>query len=199
MSKQHLLALIVSTATLAATCAVADVRNAPAADSQTAAAQSDTEEAAIRRVLSEFRTTRVPLSRAMLIAEHLHDGSKTADISFEIDGPPVYRVRTIKNEHVWENVVDANTGRITGKELTSSLKELDRNDLANVLALRWIKQELSDAVEVAERAAAGSALAGGVIRQDGKLNFVIVVAAGDHLKEVMLEPPKVGKQESSRH
>ena len=109
------------------------------------------------------------------------------------------RVRTIKNEHVWDNVVDANTGVVTAKEVVSSLKALDREDLANIAALKWIKQELSDAVQVAERAAAGSALAGGLMRQDGKLNFVVVVASGDHLKEVTLEPPKVGAQGSSRH
>jgi uncharacterized membrane protein YkoI len=199
MSKQHLFALIMWSATLAATGAVADVQKSADADSRSASAQSQAEEAAIQRVLSEFRTIRVPLSRAMAIAEGLHDGSKTADISFEIDSQPVYRVRTIRNEHVWENAIDANTGSITGKEMTSSLKELDREDLAKILAMRWIKQELSDAVQVAEKAADGSALAGGLIRQDGKLNFVIVVAAGDHLKEVLLEPPKVGKQNSSRH
>lgn len=199
MSKQHLFALIVWSATLAAGAAVADVRNFSGADGQSATSRSDTEEAAIRRVLSEFHNTRIPLSRAMSIAEQLHNGSKTADISFELAGPPVYRVRTIRNEHVWENAIDANTGRITGKELTFSLKELDREDLANILALKWIKQELSDAVQVAERAAAGSALAGALMRQDGKLNFVIIVASGDHLKEVMLEPPKVGKQQSSLH
>ncbi|MBR0911604.1 PepSY domain-containing protein [Bradyrhizobium japonicum] len=198
MSKQHLFALIMWSATLAATAAVADVQNPADADSRSASAQSQAEEAAIQRVLSEFRTTRVPLSRAMAIAEHLHDGSKTAGISFEIDGPPIFRVRTIRNEHVWENAIDANTGNITGKEVTSSLKELDREDIANILALKWIKPELSDAVRVAEKAAAGSALAGGLIRQDGKLNFVIVVASGDHLKEVLLEPPKVGKQGTSR-
>ena len=199
MSKQHLFALIMWSATLSATVAVADVQTSADADSRSASAQSQTEEAAIQRVLSEFRTIRVPLSRAMAIAERLHDGSKTADISFEVDGPPVYRVRTIRNEHVWENAIDANSGSITGKEMTSSLKELDREDLAKILAMRWIKQELSDAVQVAEKAAAGSALAGGLIRQDGKLNFVIVVASGDHLKEVLLEPPKVGKQDTSRH
>ncbi|MBP0113415.1 MULTISPECIES: PepSY domain-containing protein [Bradyrhizobium] len=198
MSRQHLFALIMWSATLAATGAVADVQNSTETDSRSASAQSETEDVAIRRVLSEFRTIRVPLSRAMAIAEHLHDGSKTADISFEVDNAPLYRVRTIRNEHVWENAIDANTGNVTGKELTSSLKELDREDLAKMLALKWIKQELSDAVQVAERAAAGSALAGGLIRQDGKLNFVIVVAAGDHLKEVLLEPPNVGKQGTSR-
>ncbi|WP_342739478.1 PepSY domain-containing protein [Bradyrhizobium sp. B117] len=199
MSKQHLFALMMWSATLTATAAVADVQNPAGAGARTSTAQSEAEEAVIRRVLTEFRTTRIPLSRAMTIAERLHDGSKTANISFEIDGPPVYRVRTIRNEHVWENAIDANTGSITGKETASSLKELDREDLANIVALKWIKPELSDAVEVAEKAAAGSALAGGLIRQDGKLNFVIVVASGDHLKEVLLEPPNAGKQDASRH
>ncbi|RZN20099.1 PepSY domain-containing protein [Bradyrhizobium sp. Leo121] len=199
MSKQHLFALIMWSATLAATAAIAEVQDPADTSARTATAQSQVEEVAIQRVLSEFRTVRVPLSRAIAIAEHLHDGSKTADISFEIDGSPVYRVRTIRNEHVWENAIDANTGSITGKEMTSSLKELDREDLAKILALKWPKPELSDVVQVAEKAAAGSALAGGLIRQDGKLNFVIVVASADHLKEVLLEPPKVGKQDTSRH
>ncbi|RTE90648.1 PepSY domain-containing protein [Bradyrhizobium sp. LVM 105] len=199
MSMKHLFALIVCSATIAATAATADVQDSANTESRSPSTQSDAEAAAIQRVLSEFRTTRVPLSRAMAIAERLHDGSKTADINFEIDGPPVYRVRTIRNERVWENAIDANTGSITGKEMTSSLKELDREDLANILALKWIKQELSDAVQIAEKAAAGSALAGGLIRQEGRLNFVILVATEGHLKEVTLEPPKVTKQDSSRH
>ncbi|WP_407159453.1 PepSY domain-containing protein [Bradyrhizobium sp. STM 3557] len=139
------------------------------------------------------------MSRAIAVADHLHEGSKTTDINFESSGPPVYRVRTIRNARVWENVIDANTGSPTGKEIESSLKELDRDDLANIIALRWIKQDLSDAVQVAEKAAEGSALAGGLMRQDGRLSFVVLVASGDHLKEVMLEPPKVGKQSSTRH
>ena len=132
----------------------------------------------------------------MAIAERLHSGSKTADISFEIAGPPVYRIRTLRNERVWENAIDAKTGDVTGKETTFSLKELDREDLAKFVALKWIKQELSDAVQVAEKAAGGNALAGGLMRQDGRLNFVVVVASGDHLKEVMLEPPKIRGQAS---
>ncbi len=200
MPKKLLFALIVWSATLAGTGAMADVTQAPVeAERQRAAAQGDVDEAAIRRVLEQFRTTRVPLGQAMAIAEHLHDGSRTADISFEISGPPVYRVRTVKNERVWENVIDANTGSVSQAEIASSLKELDREDLANIIALKWIKQELSDAVRVAEKAAAGNALACGLMKQDGKLNFVVVVASGDRLKEVMLEPPKVGRQGSTHH
>ncbi|MBR0825703.1 PepSY domain-containing protein [Bradyrhizobium manausense] len=193
MSKKCLFALMLWSAALVATGAVADVSHTP----PDATAQGDTEGKAIRRVLEQFRTTQVPLSRAMSIAEQLHEGSKTADVSFEVSSPPVYRVRTVKNERVWENVIDANTGRVTDKEVMSSLKELDREDLSKIIALKWIKQELADAVRVAEKAADGSALAGGLVKQDGKLNFVIVVASGDRLKEVMLEPPKVGGQGSA--
>jgi uncharacterized membrane protein YkoI len=199
MSKKCLFALMLWSALLAATGAVADVAQVPLdAESRGAAAQGDDEEKAIRRVLEQFRTTQVPLNQAIAIAEQLHDGSRTADISFEISSLPVYRVRTVKNEQVWENVIDAKTGSITDKEITSSLKELDREDLANIIALKWIKQELSDAVRFAERAAAGSALAGGLMKQDGKLNFVIVVASGDRLKEVTLEPPRVRPAHQAR-
>ncbi|MGV7216938.1 PepSY domain-containing protein [Bradyrhizobium sp. UFLA05-112] len=197
MRKKLLFAVLLMSATLAATGAAAEVSRALVdAESRGAVAQSESEEKAIRRVLEQFRATQVPLSQAIAIAEHLHEGSKTADVSFETPGPSVYRVRTVKDERVWENVIDANTGSVTNKEVASSLKELDREDLSNIIALKWIKHELSDAVRVAEKAAEGNALAGGLIKQDGKLNFVIVVASGDRLKEVMLEPPKVGKQAS---
>jgi uncharacterized membrane protein YkoI len=198
MSKTHFFALVLS-ATLAAGGAVAAATPGPLeGESRASVAQEDAEEKALRRALEQFRTTQVPLSRAMAIAEQLHRGSRTADISFEVSGSPAYRVRTVRNERVWENVIDANTGKITDKEVVSSLKELDREDLANIVALQWIKQELSDAVQVAEKAAAGNALAGGLMKQDGKLNFVVVVANGDRLKEVMLEPPKVAKQGPAR-
>lgn len=197
MSKKRLFALIVCSIVLAASGAVADVAQAPLdAEAPSATAQRDTEDAAIHRVLAQFRTIQISLSQALTIAEHLHDGSRTTDISFEISSAPAYRVRTVRNESVWENVIDANNGGVTQREATSSLKELDRDDLANIMALKRIKQELSDAVRVAEKAAEGTALAGGLMKQDGKFNFVIVVASGDRLKEVMLEPPKVGRQGS---
>jgi uncharacterized membrane protein YkoI len=200
MSKKRLLAIMVWSATLAATGAIADVTHTPFEPADRGvAAQRDAEDAVFRRLLEQFRTIRISLSQAVAIAEHLHDGSRTADVSFEISNPPVYRVRTVKNERVWENVIDANTGSVREKEVSSSLKELDREDLGNVIALKSVQQELSDAVRIAEKAAAGSALAGGLIKQDGKVNFVIVIASGDSLKEVVLEPPKFRSQGANRH
>jgi uncharacterized membrane protein YkoI len=199
MSKKRLLAIIVWFAALATTGAIADVTHTPLDDANPAATQRDVEEAVTRRLLDQFRTIKIPLSQAVAIAEHIHDGSRTADISLDISGPPVYRVRTVKDERVWENVIDANTGSVTEKEISSSLRELDREDLGNIVAMKSVKQELSDAVRIAEKAAEGSALAGGLTKQDGKLNFVVVIASGDRLKEVMLEPPRVGRQGPNRH
>ena len=194
MSKKRLLAIIVWSATLAATGAIADVTHTPLDGANPGAAtQRDAEEAVTRRLLDQFRTIKIPLSQAVAIAEHLHDGSRTADISLDISGPPVYRVRTVKDERVWENVIDANTGSVTEKEISSSLRELDREYLGNIIALKSVELELSDAVRIAEKAAAGSALAGGLMKQDGKLNFVVFIASGDRLKEVMLEPPRSGR------
>jgi hypothetical protein len=45
-------------------------------------------------------------------------------------------------------------------------------------------------VHVAEKAASGKALGAGLVRQEDRLNFVVVVVSGDSLKEVLLEPPK---------
>ena len=152
----------------------------------------------IRRFARAISHIKIPLGQAIMIAEHLHDGSRTADVSFEISGPPIYRVRTVKTSESG-GAIDATTGSVTEKEISSSLRELDREDLGNIIALESVELELSDAVRIAEKAAEGSALAGGLLKQDGKLNFVVVIASGDRLKEVMLEPPKVGKQGATRH
>ena len=199
MSKKRMLAIIVLSATFAATGARADVTHAPLnAANRGVAVQGDADEAPIRRLIEQLRTIKISLSQAVAIAEHLHGASKTADVSLEMSGPAIYRVRTVGNERLWEDVIDANTGNVTEKEVSSSPRELDRDDLGNIIALKSVEQELSDAIRIAEKAAGGSALAGGLMKQDGKLNFVVVIASGDRLKEVMLEPPRVGREKSAR-
>jgi uncharacterized membrane protein YkoI len=200
MSKKRLLAIIVWFAMLAATGAIADITHTTLdAANSGAAPQREAEETVNRRLLEQLRTIKIPLSQAVAIAEHLHDGSRAADISLEISGPPIYRVRTVKNERIWENVIDANTGSVTEKEISSALRELDHEDQGNIIALKSVELELSDAVRIAEKAAEGSALAGGLKKQDGKTTFVVIIANGDRLKEVVLEPPKVERQGSARH
>jgi uncharacterized membrane protein YkoI len=144
-----------------------------------------------QRFLAAFRVAHLPLIEAIAIAERLHVGSRTAGISFDTSDNPSYRVRTVKDKEIWENVIDVRTGRTAGPETVRSLNELELEERDNINALGSVKQELSDAVAIAEKAAAGKAISGGLVVKEGdQLNFVVVVLSDDHVKEVFLEPPR---------
>jgi len=179
--------------------ATADVTEVPSAAQDRSDANVESDDDAVRRLLALFRAAQLSLSEAMAIAEKLHDGSRTAQISFAILGDRGYRVRTVKNDLVWENTIDANTGRVAGEETVLTLNQLGDADRGNIVALRSVKQKLSDAVLVAEKAASGKALGGSLMNEDGKLNFVVAVVSDDRLKQVMLEPPGAGRQGSASH
>lgn len=149
-----------------------------------------TDQQAVGRELALFRGSAVSLSQAMAIAEALHAGATTADVSFDgTPASPVYRVKTLHNDRIWQHAIDATTGKIVGGEAALPLKEVDAEDRSNLVALKTIRHRLADAVRVAEQAASGKAISGGLIRQRGRLNFAIVVMSGSDLKEVILEPP----------
>ena len=152
------------------------------------AAASDQQ--AVSRELALFRGSAVSLSQAMAIAEALHAGATTADVSFDgASDAPVYRVKTLHNDRIWHHAIDAATGKIVGGEAALPLKQLDAEDRSNLAALKTIRHRLADAVRVAEQAAAGKAISGGLIRERSRLNFAIVVMSGSDLKEVILQPP----------
>ena len=199
MSRKQLLLVLL---TLSGAFSSANVR-ADAIGTTTAAHEqhgsSQDDEDLYRRLLEKFPAAQLPLAKAIEIAEQLHPGSRTASISFELSASPGYRVLTVKHAETWENIIDANTGSTVGPETTLTLSELDDEDRSKIVAFRSVRQELSDAVRVAEKAASGKALGAGLVRQDGKLNFVVVVASGDSLKEVMLEPPKAGRRGSDNY
>ena len=96
---------------------------------------------------------------------------------------------TIKDKEIWGNVV-VRTGRIVKPEASRSLNELEREERDTISAFRSVKQELSAAVTKAEKAAAGKAICGAMVKEGDQLNFLVVVLSDDHLKEVFLEPPR---------
>ncbi|MET4278829.1 MULTISPECIES: hypothetical protein [unclassified Bradyrhizobium] len=60
-------------------------------------------EGTIGRELEVFRNAQVSLQQAVLIAERLHTESRVVDISFDgRSNPPVYRVKNIQKEHIWQ-------------------------------------------------------------------------------------------------
>lgn len=145
---------------------------------------------AVSREIERFRSSSISISQAMAIAEARHAGATTADVSFDGgSGVPVYRVKTLHNDRIWRHTINATTGELVGGEAALPLTELDLDDRSNLAALGAIRHRLTDAVRVAERAASGKAISGGLVREGGRLNFSIVIVSGDDLKEVTLEPP----------
>lgn len=145
---------------------------------------------ALSREIERFRGSPISISQAMAIAEARHAGATTADVSFDgASGVPVYRVKTLHNDRIWRHTVNAATGELVGGEAALPLAELNLDDRNNLAALGAIRHRLADAVRVAEQAASGKAISGGLVRERGRLNFAIVVISGDDLKEVILEPP----------
>lgn len=155
---------------------------------------------AVNRELEAFRASQLSLRQAMGIAEKLHTGSRTADISFDgASASPVYRVKTVRDNRLWEHAIDAKTGDTIGTETVSHLNDLNPDDRNNVIALRTVRQELSDAVTIAEQVASGRAIGGSLMDDNGKLNFVIVVVSGgSDLKQVVLEPPQARDRTGSK-
>jgi hypothetical protein len=150
-------------------------------------------EETISRELELFRNAQVSLQNALLIAERLHSGSRVVDISFDgASNPPVYRVKNLQKNQIWENAIDARTGSSSaGGERAMSIKDLEAPDRRNLLTLRTVRQKLLDAVVVAERSTRGKAVSGGLLNEEGTLYFVVVVDTVDGLKQVLLEPPRV--------
>jgi uncharacterized membrane protein YkoI len=148
-------------------------------------------EETIGRELELFRSARVSLQQALLIAEGLHTGSRVVDISFDgASNPPVYRVKIFQQNQIWANAIDAMTGSSTGSKQALSVNDLGAQDRRNLLALRAVRQKLSDAVVVAERSTRGKAISGGLMNEDGALSYVVVVDTTDGLKQILLEPPR---------
>jgi uncharacterized membrane protein YkoI len=151
------------------------------------------------RELELFRTAKISIRAAVAVAQSLHAGSRVVDISFDgASGAPIYRVKTYRGNRVWEDAIDANSGVGVGGTTTSFVSNLTREDRTNLLALNDVRQEVVDAIVVSERNAQGTAISGGLMNEDGRLNFVIVVVTGNDLKQYTLEPPRATGRDSHR-
>jgi uncharacterized membrane protein YkoI len=193
MSKQQLFAAMLSLLVCVPSYANAALNGTATAAQEQSESRNGVNDETVNQELELFRSVEVSLREALRIAGKLHAGSRIVDISFDGgSGSPVYRVKTFRREQIWEDTIDAKTGRIIGNTTVSSLNGLHKEDRTNLIALQSVRQELADAVFVAEDNTSGKAISGGLMNEDGKLNFVIVVLSGSDLKQVILEPPGAG-------
>ena len=192
--KQLIIGTLLLSLALAPCAAMAELNDGSLSSTGSAPVHRETNAKSDQHFVAAFRAAPLSLVQAIAIAERLHTGSRAAAISFDASDNPSYRVRTVKDKEIWENVVDVHTERITGRETTWSLNELQIEERGKINALRLVEQELSDAVAIAEKAAAGKAISGGLVKEGDQLNFVVVVLSDDHVKEVFLEPPRANSK-----
>jgi hypothetical protein len=203
MQRKHtFIGILLLTLALVPSAAMAELNDGSLSSTgQSVPVHRETNTESDQRFRAAFHAAPLSLIQAIAIAERLHTGSRTAAISFDTSDNPSYRVRTVKDKEIWENVIDVRTGRTASPETAWSLNELEMEERDNINALRLVKQELSDAVAIAEKAAAGKAISGGLVKGGDQLNFVVVVLSDEHVKEVFLEPPRAtfnGRPATSR-
>lgn len=195
LAKRHLLALVLTCLLAPPFAANASSTETPALTRDASDNESEANEQAIRRDLELFRNAPTSLLQAITSVQKLDSRLRIADVGFDGgSGQPVYRVKAFQKDRLLEYTVDASTGELSAHTIMSALKELSAEDRKNLMALKTVRQQLSDAVVVAERATSGKAISGGLMQERGKLNFVIVVVSGDSLKQVMLEPPRIRRR-----
>lgn len=148
--------------------------------------EQEATEAEIRR----FKTASISLRDALGIARERHSGSRAVDASFDGEtGVPIYQVRMVRGNRLWETTIDARTGATIKTEVLSAIPDLETHDRELLVRLRAVRQDLPDAIVVAERSTNGRAISAGLMVEQGRLQFVIVCVAGSDLKQVLLEPP----------
>lgn len=65
--------------------------------------------------LKAFSQVKVALAAAIAAANMHTSGGAVVDASFDAgDGKPTYKVKTYQNSSVWEGIVDAVSGQVTG-------------------------------------------------------------------------------------
>ena len=187
--KRILRSALVVTAFLALTFSRASAVPCPA-ETPTAAVPHSTDDpdlGAVEREIVAFRTSPIRLSDALGIAGDITGDAIVADVSF--DGSPeqpLYRLRTIKGDRLEELLIDATTGKPHGTPQPIDIVTDDRDSLAS---LQNARPTMADAIRIAERAAGGQAVSGGIAKQGTVLNFIVVVLSGEDLKQVVLEAP----------
>jgi uncharacterized membrane protein YkoI len=190
MSRTALLATALLAFDISAALAVPTRDDAAATSTQPA---KDTEAEAVEQEIAAFRSSAIRLPDVLDIARRIAADALVADVSFDgTQGQQIYRLRTVKGDRLEEVLIDAMTGQPRGKPQLVDVADHDRDSLNS---LQSSGPKMADAIRVAERAAGGQAVSGGIAKQGDRLNFIVVVLSGEDLKQVVLEAPDKSRAE----
>ncbi len=149
-----------------------------------------------------FPNVRVPILRAIAIAEARVKGAKIVDIGFDEESDQVaYKVKTYQHDEIWTGTIDASTGEIIGEGVLTPVAGLDEKEKVELSNFKSSGMDLADAIAVGEEYGVGSAISAGLEERKGKTVFVVVVLTDHTLREVAVEmgPPCRVKKRTHGH
>ena len=157
---------------------------------QVAAAEQEIKaEHASKVELEAFSQVQVALAAAIAAANKHTSGGAVVDASFDAgNGKPTYKVKTYQNSSVWEGIVDAASGQVTGVGKTTPENELDQEDKAELAGLKQATTTLAQAVDIAEKQVAGKAFSAGLEEANGKIVFEVMVLKNGAVRKIVIDP-----------
>jgi hypothetical protein len=112
--KRTFVGILLLSLALVPRAAVAELNDGPLSSTgQSVPVHGETNAESDQRFLAALRAAPLSLIQAIGIAERLHTGSRVAATSFDTSDNPSYRVRTVKDKEIWENVVYVPAVRMT--------------------------------------------------------------------------------------
>ena len=154
-----------------------------------AAEQEIKTEHASKVELKAFSQVKVALATAIAAANKHTSGGAVVDASFDAgNGKPAYKVKTYQNNSVWEGIVDAASGQVSGVGKTTPESELDQEDKAELAGLQQATTTLAQAVDTAERQVAGKAISAGLEETNGKVVFEVLVLKNGSIRKIVIDP-----------
>jgi uncharacterized membrane protein YkoI len=135
-----------------------------------------------------FENVRVPIRRAIAIAEARAAGANVVDIGFDEESDRVaYKVKTYQHNEIWTGTIDGSTGEIIGEGVITPVTNLEGREKHELANFKVSGMDLSEAIAIAEKYGAGTVFSAGLEEQNGKPIFAVVVVADGRLKEVVVE------------
>jgi uncharacterized membrane protein YkoI len=139
--------------------------------------------------LDAFAKAKISVAEAIAAAANHVKGGTVFEATFDaVGGPPAYKVKAYQNNAVWEGVVDAQTGAVIGNGTTTPESQLDAEDQAEIAGLKRAATSLPQAVAIAEKRAAGKAMAAGLEETAGKIVYEIVLVKNGATRKVVVDP-----------
>jgi uncharacterized membrane protein YkoI len=149
---------------------------------------SVSDDAGILKGIEAFANIRVPIRRAIAIAEARAAGARIVDIGFDEESDQLaYKVKTYQHNEIWTGTIDASTGEIIGEGVVTPAASLEGKEKAALANFRASGMGLAEAIAIAEEYGVGSAVSAGLEERNGRPVFVVLVVADRKLKEVSVE------------